>query len=134
MAAALIAAMLAVAAVACDDGGPSEEEAVAQLCTDLAELKTAGAAFDDLGPDSTIDDIRATSDAYNDSLGNVMQSAKDVAAVRAQPIQNAYANLAQAINDISGDTTIVEALTSIKDELVAIDNAYDEAFASLDCP
>ena len=130
----LIAAMLAVVAIACDDDGPSEEEAVAQLCTDLAELEAADAAFDDLGPDSTIDEVRATNDAYNDALGDVVESARDVAAVRAQPIEDAYANLDQAINDVPGDATIVGALASITDELAAVDDAYAEAFASLDCP
>jgi hypothetical protein len=45
----LIAAILAVAAIACDDDGPSEEEATAQLCEDLVALEAADAAFDNLG-------------------------------------------------------------------------------------
>ena len=130
----LIAAMLAVAAVACDDDEPSEEDAVAQLCSDLTQLEAADAAFDTLGTDSTIDEINATGDAYNDALGDVVDSAGDVADVRAQPIEDAYDDLDQAIDDISGDATIVEALASIADELLAVDAAYDEAFAGLDCP
>lgn len=130
----LIAAMLAVAAVACDDDGPSEEEAMAQLCSDLTQLEAADAAFDNLGADSTIDEIEAANDAYNDALNNVVSSAGDVAEVRAQPIEDAYASLDQAIDDISGDATVVEALSSIGDELAAVDAAYDQAFAGLDCP
>ncbi len=130
----LIAAMLAVAAVACDDDEPSEEDTVAQLCSDLTKLEAADAAFDTLGTNSTIDEINATGDAYNDALGDVVDSARDVTAVRAQPIEDAYDDLDQAINDIPGDATIPKALTSIADELAAVDAAYDEAFASLDCP
>ncbi len=130
----LIAAVLAVAAVACGDDSPSEEEAVAQLCTEFAELRAAGGAFDDLGADSTIDEIRATNDAYNDALGDVVAGAGDFAAVRAQPIEDAYADLDQAIDDISGDDTILQALASIAADLIAVNDAYDEAFASLDCP
>lgn len=130
----LIAAMLAVAAVACDDDGPSEEEAVAQLCSDLTQLEAADAAFDNLGADSTIDEVGAANDAYSDALNDVVDSAGDVAAVRAQPIEDAYADLDQAIDDIPGDATIAGALASITDELAAVDDAYDEAFASVDCP
>ena len=130
----LIAAMLAVAAVACDDDEPSEEEAVAQLCSDLTQLEAADAAFDTLGTDSTIDEIGAANDAYSDALDDVVSSAGDVAEVRAQPIEDAYAGLDQAIDDISGDTTIVEALNSIGDELAAVDAAYDQAFSGVDCP
>jgi hypothetical protein len=130
----LIAAMLAVAAVACDDDEPSEEEATAQLCEDLVALEAADEAFDDLSAASTIDEIRATNEAYSKALGKAVDSAGGVAAARAQPIEDAYADLDQAIDDIPGDATIVEALASIADELLAVGSAYDEAFASLDCP
>ncbi len=129
----LVIAIVAVVAFACDDDGPSEAEAVAQLCADLSTLQAADAAFDDLGRDSTINEIQATNDAYNDALDGVVSSAKDVAAVRIQPIEAAYDDLNQAISDISGDTTIPEALVSISDELSAVDAAYDSAFSGVDC-
>lgn len=130
----LLVAALSVAALACDDDELSEEEATAQLCEDLDALEAADAAFDDLGGDSTIDEIRATNDAYNEALDDAVGSARDVANVRTQPIEDAYDNLAQAVNDIPGDATITEALVSIADELGAVDAAWDQAFAEIDCP
>ncbi len=129
----LLIAIVAVVSFACDDDGPSEAEAVAQLCADLSTLQAADAAFDDLGRDSTINEIQATNDAYNDALDDVVSSGKDVAAVRIQPIEAAYDDLDQAIRDISGDATIPEALVSISDELAAVDAAYDSAFSGVDC-
>ena len=129
----LLIAIVAVVSFACDDDGPSEAEAVAQLCADLSTLQAADAAFDDLGRDSTINEIQAANDAYNDALDDVVSSAKDVAAVRIQPIEAAYDDLNRAIGDISGDTTIPEALVSISDELAAVDAAYDSAFSGVDC-
>lgn len=127
--------LLALAAVsfACGDDGPSEAEAVTELCSDLTGLRAADAAFDELGSDSTINEIAATNQAYNDALDDVVDSAQDVASIRSEPVEDAYADLDQGIDDISGDATIAEALTSIEDELVALGNAYDQAFASLDC-
>ncbi len=129
----LLIAIVAVVSFACDDDGPSEAEAVAQLCADLSTLQAADAAFDDLGRDSTINEIQATNDAYNDALDDAVSSGKDVAAVRIQPIEAAYDDLNRAISDISGDTTIPEALVSISDELSAVDAAYDSAFSGVDC-
>ncbi len=129
----LLIAILATVSFACDDDGPSEAEAVALLCADLITLQAADAAFDDLGADSTISEIQAANDAYNDALDDVVSSGKDVAAVRVEPIEAAYDDLDKAIIDISGDATIPEALVSISDELAAVDAAYDSAFSGVDC-
>ncbi len=130
----LLVAIVAVVSFACDDDGPSESEAVTQLCADLITLQTADAAFDDLGSDSTINEIQAANDAYSDALDDVVSSGKDVAAVRIQSIEAAYDDLDQAISDISGEATIPEALASISDELTAVDAAYDSTFSGVDCP
>lgn len=130
----LIAAMLAVAAVACDDDEPSEEEATAQLCADLVALAAADAEFDDLSADSTVDEINAANEAYSKALDKAVDSAGGVAAAKAKPIEDAYAALDKAIGDIPGDATITEALASITDELDAVDAAWVQAFSGVDCP
>ncbi len=129
----LLLAIVAVVSYACGDDEQSEAETVAQLCADLNTLQAADAAFDVLGPESTIDEIQATNASYNDALDDVVSSGQDVAAVRIQPIEAAYDDLDQAISDISGDATIPEALASISDELAAVDAAYASAFSSLGC-
>ena len=129
----IVVVVLGIAAVACDDD-ESEEDVTTTLCADLAELRAADAAFDTLGADSTLDEIRAVSETYEDALNAAIALAGDLADVRTEPVDAAYDDLAQAIDDISGDATIPEALTSIEDELVALDNAYEQAFANVDCP
>ncbi len=129
----LLIAIVAAVSYACGDDEPSEAEAVAQLCADLNTLQTADAAFDDLGPGSTINEIQATNAAYNGALEDVASSGKDVAAVRIQPIEAAYDDLDKAISDISGDATIPEARASISDELASVDAAYASAFSRVDC-
>jgi len=130
----LLIAIVAVVSYSCADDEPSEAEAGGQLCADLNTLQAADAAFDDLGPDSTIDEIQAANSSYNDALNDVVSSAQDVADIRTQDIEDAYDDLDQAISDISGDATIVEGLASIEPQLVAVDAAYASAFSSLDCP
>ncbi len=130
----LLIAIVAVVSYACGDDGPSEEEAVAQLCADLNTLQSADAAFDNIGADSTVDELDDAKAAYSDALDDVVSSAQDVADVRTQPIEDAYDDLDQAISDIPGDATLLEGLASIEPQLVAVDAAYASAFSSLDCP
>ena len=129
----LLIAIVAVVSYACGDDEPSEAEAVAQLCADLTTLQAADAAFDDIGADSTVDELNDANAAFSDALDDVDASARDVVDVRTQPIDDAYDDLAQAINDIPGDATIVEGLASIAPQLAAVDAAYDSAFSGLDC-
>ncbi len=130
----LLIAIVAVVSYACGDDEPSEAEAVAQLCADLDALQSADAAFDDISADSTVDELDDANAAYNDALDEVVTSAQDVAAVRTQPIEDAYDDLSQAISDIPGDATLIEGLASIAPQLAAVDAAYDSAFSSLGCP
>lgn len=129
----ILVVVLGIAAVACSDD-PSADELVAQLCSDLDGLRAADAAFDALGPASTLAEIRSASAAYNQALNEALDSAGDLADVETESIEAAYSDLSQAIGDISGDVTIPEALLSIADELVAIDNAYAQTFSIVDCP
>ena len=130
----LLIAIVAVVSYACGDDEPSEAEAVAQLCADLNTLQSADAAFDNIGADSTVDELDDAKAVYSDALDDVVSSAQDVADVRTQDIEDAYDDLDQAISDISGDATIVEGLASIEPQLAAVDAAYASAFSSLDCP
>ena len=128
----ILVAVLGIAAVACDDDA-SEAELTIEVCRDFVDLQAADAAFDTLDENSTLDEIRSVNVAYSNALEEVVDSAADLADVRSEPIEAAYDDLNQAIADISSDATIQEALLSIEDELVAVDNAYDQFFSSLNC-
>ena len=130
----LLIAIVAVVSYACGDDEPSEAEAVAQLCADLDTLQAADAAFDNIGADSTVDELDDAKAAYSDALDDVVSSAQAVADVRTQPIEDAYDDLDQAISDIPGDATLLEGLASIEPQLAAVDTAYASAFSSVDCP
>ena len=129
----IVVAIFGVTAIACNDDNASEAELIIAVCRDLVDLQVADAAFDTLDENSTLDEIRAVNAGYNEALGEVIDSAGDLADVRSEPIEEAYDDLNQAIGDISADSTILDALLSIEDELVAVDNAYAQFFSSLGC-
>jgi hypothetical protein len=130
----LLVAALSVGAIACEDDEKTAQEAEAQLCQDLDKLAQARAQFDNLSSTSTVDDVRNANEAYNDALSDVVDSARDVQGVQTQAIQDAYDDLAQAIDDIPGDATIEQALTSIESQVAAVDAAWAQALGGVDCP
>jgi len=132
----LVIPLVVLVALACgddDDDGSAELDAEAQLCADLATLDAADAAFDSLSSDSSIDDVKALNEAYADALDNVVSSSNDLAEIRSQPIEDAYANLDSAIDDLDSSESISDGLAAIEDELAAVDAAYVEAFSGVVC-
>ena len=123
-------ALLTLGAIACSDD-PSEEEAVAQLCEDITELRAAAAAFSTL---STVDEVNEASTAVGDALNAVVDSAKDVASASSATVEDAYSDLERAIDDISDDDPIQQAVVSITDEVIALENAFRSAFSGVTCP
>lgn len=128
----ILVAVLGIAAVACSDD-KSEEELNAALCADLDALQAADAAYDTLGTDSTLDDLKSVNSAYASALDDVADSARDVGSVRVEGINAAYGDLNQTVADLSSDATISEGLTAIESAVVAIGDAYVAAFASVPC-
>ena len=129
----LIITIFALAAVACEEE-TSPEEAKAQLCQDLAELDSALAALENIGPDSTVADLEAASDSVEDALAKVSDSAEKAGEVRVSDLEGAYDDLDQAVADIPDDATVSEGLAAIEGELAAVDAAWAQLFATLDCP
>ena len=129
----MLAAVLGVAAVACSDDEESEAELTAQLCTDIEALRADGAAFGTLTETSTVDELQSIGSAYGSALNNVIDDAKALGEVRTEPIEAAYDNLDSAIDDIPDDASISEGFALIEPELVAVDNAYAQAFSGVAC-
>jgi len=128
----ILVAVLGIAAIACD-ADKSEEELTAQLCSDLDDLEAADAAYDTLGADSTLDDLKSVNSAYASVLDDVVSSASDVGDVRIEGINAAYSDLNQTVAGLASDATISEGLAAIESSVMAIGDAYVAAFAGVDC-
>ena len=128
----ILVAVLGIAAVACSDD-PSEAELTIALCRDLVDLQVADAAYDTLGADSSLDDLRSVNSAYASALDDVLDSARALGDVRVEAINAAYGDLNQTVSGFSSDTTISEGLTAIESAVVGIGDAYEALFASVPC-
>lgn len=93
--------------------GGSEEEAKAELSAALDELETSIAGFQQMGADSTVDDIIAARDAVKEDWAAVVEAGKKVDEATTSEAEQAWAEADAAVDSIPKDASIVEAATII---------------------
>lgn len=106
----------------------TEEEAIAQYCSDLDEFHVALDAVRGLTTDDTIEEAEVAFKNLDDAYDEVRSSAYTLADVRADVLDEAYEDLDDALRDIEEGQTLNEAAASIQDELANVDAAYDEIY------
>ena len=125
-----------VLVLACAGAGcvqPSEEEAEAQLCQDLADLRAALESMENTSLRSTVGDIRDGRDQVQSAMESVRESAGQVANVRVDNLNAAYENLNQAVENLPNDVTAVEAIQTIRPQIQAVRDEQRNLSADLNC-
>ncbi|MDI6719842.1 MAG: hypothetical protein QMD46_09560 [Methanomicrobiales archaeon] len=113
---------------------PTTQEAEAQLCQDLGDLDAALTRMESSNQSSTTAELRAVQDDVTQAMNQVRDSGMEVAEARTREPDAAYQNLENAVRSIPNDATIEEGLASIRDELVAVRNAWIQLEAEVQCP
>lgn len=132
LAAVGLSAMLAVGLAACGD--EDELSAEEQYCTDLVELETSVDELLALRPaTATIDEINEARDAVREDIENLADAADEVGSTRIDDLNEAYENLDGAIDDLSGDDTIPQALQGLRPDIEAVVAARQEVFSEINC-
>lgn len=93
--------------------GGSEEEAKAELSAALDELETSIAGFQQMGADSTVDDIIAARDAVKEDWAAVAEAGKKVDEATTSEAEQAWAEADAAIDSVPRDASLVEAAVII---------------------
>jgi hypothetical protein len=119
---------------ACSDDDPSEEEATSALCSDLDDLQTALAAYADLTVDSTIEEVEDAQEQVADAYNAVIDSSADVAEARVEDLEASFGELAASVDDVSGEDTVGEAITSIASQALAVEAARASLDNAVSCP
>jgi len=125
-----------VLVLACAGAGcvqPSEEEAEAQLCQDLADLRAALESMENTSLRSTVGDIRDGRDQVQSAMESVRESAGQVANVRVDNLNAAYENLNQAVENLPNDVTAVEAIQTIRPQIQAVRDEQQNLYGDLNC-
>jgi hypothetical protein len=105
-----------------------------EFCTDLANLETAVAQLDSISASSTVDSAEQARDDVEDALNEVRSSARNLAEVRVDQLEDAYEDFDSAVDQVSGDQTLGEAASTLRGDAAQIANARNQLAQSANCP
>jgi ElaB/YqjD/DUF883 family membrane-anchored ribosome-binding protein len=123
--------------LACAGAGcvqPSEEEAEAQLCQDLEELRAALESMENTSLRTSVGDLREGRDQVQSAMEGVRDSAGQLANVRVDELNAAYENLDQAVEDLPDDVTVIEGIQTIRPQIQAVRAEQQNLYTDLNCP
>ena len=125
----MLLAVLGAVTMACGSDQEELPDVDPTYCDSLANLRAAAIGFDDFGPDSTMTDLQVANVEYALALQEATEATEQLRDVITAPIEDAYADVAQAVDDIPDNATTGQGLVSIQPELAAIDDAYQVVFS-----
>jgi hypothetical protein len=126
----LLLLTLSLLLAACRD---SDEDILADACTELNELQQAVAALDALGPTATVDQVKDAAEKVRDEARDAAQAVRRVEDARYQDLREAQDDLREAIDDIGDDESIAQARAQIQPQVAAVLAAREQLTASLNC-
>jgi hypothetical protein len=112
---------------------PSLEEAQAELCTNLAVLQQNMASLAAVGQNSTVGQLKDAQAAVSESFQAVKDSVAQVQGIEIDALDQAYQNLDKAVNDISDNDTIADAVASVQPAVADVQAAQEQLYAGASC-
>jgi hypothetical protein len=128
---AVLLAAVALGVAACSS--TSTEEAAANLCSSLSSLEATFGQVSSLGADSSVDDAQAAYHSVSGAWDGVKADAEVVNESAAQEADDAVESLKDALNDISGDSSITDAAAQALTALQAFGAALQSIDDSITC-
>ncbi len=112
---------------------PSVADQQAQLCTDLARFNTSVAALKSMSPNSTVSDFRAARDDVKANFDQVKLTSQSVQEAKIAELEAAYRNLDSAIQSVPETATLQQAMGSVTEQVVVVEDARAQMDADLNC-
>ncbi|HEY9616310.1 MAG TPA: hypothetical protein V6C64_05700 [Microcoleaceae cyanobacterium] len=129
----MAAIVLLIAATGCGNGASNTAARQAELCQDLASLKTAVATLRSMGPNNTVKELKQARKDVDDRYEEVKKSAQAVQEAQIDDLRKARKQLETAVKKIPDKATLAQAQASIKDEVAAVDAALAQLNTSVKC-
>ena len=126
----LVAATLGSALPACGDQTSAELDRQ-QLRLELLALKASLAGVSSLSANATVQDARAAITQTRAAWEAIAANAAVIADPRSADVQAAWADLTAALDGLSGNLSLREALPQVRDEINALKAAFDALYRDL---
>lgn len=115
-------------------GGPSVENAEADLCEDLNGFAVALQDLGQINAQSTVNELKAARQDVVDAYQSVKTSAETVETARLDELDTAYADFDKTVTSISGRDTLGEAAIEIATQADNVAAARQQLYSGLNCP
>ena len=112
---------------------PSVSDAQATYCQELAKLEQAVANFQGISANSTVKELKQAQTNVRSAFADVKQAASKLEEAKVEQLETSQQNLEKAVNDIPDDSTLAEALASIRDKVESVSEARQQLFSSANC-
>jgi hypothetical protein len=134
----LLAGGLALAALGgCGGGsepsGSAPPSAQTRLCTSADELDAAASRLGDLGVESTRDQVEQAIDGFVVAIADVTDDLGAVGGAGVAAIQQSFESVSDELENLPGDATIADELSTIRQAVPAMQAALDQALSGVDC-
>jgi hypothetical protein len=116
-----------------EDDEPSQVEAEEQLCDDIGTFVAALGAIQDTDSDTSIEEFEELRDNVRTAYDNMLASAQAVRYSRINELEDAFADLRSAIEDIDTDQSLQEARDSIEEEVEQASIEIAQIMNDVDC-
>ena len=113
---------------------PSQEEAVASLCSSLEELQTQATGLTSLDPSSTTTgQIQDDIDAMKGTWSEVESDAADVKNATTDQLDGAWASFESSVSGISDSTSVSDAMQAISGSGQTLESSAQQTLSALSC-
>ena len=103
------------------------------VCDSVADLETALSDVSQLTASSTIDQVTQVQSEIKDAVDSLLEAGDSISSDQMTALENAYANLDLAIDDLSGGATIGNAATVLSDRAEEVLSQVEEAKSEAGC-
>jgi hypothetical protein len=124
---------LALGLAACGSDQQTQASAEQNLCSALGTFASAVQGLHGLSADSSKGDIQEQEQAVQNAWSGVQSAAQDVSQADTAAIESAGSDLQSAVDGLSSDTTVKEALPELQPQLQALAQAYKQTYDGLNC-
>ena len=104
----------------------SLEEAQVDFCQALVTYGEAVNELQNVNTDTTVDELQSARDAVADAREDVIDAAGDLREARMRVVEDTWDNTQEAIDDISGDATLLEAAATVRGQAFILATEIDK--------
>lgn len=129
----LTVAVLAMFVLAACDDEPTQAEANEAFCDAVGNYMAALRDVQDLNRNSSLEEVEEAAQVASDAYESMVEAAAGVVGVRLDDLEEAREELQNAVDDVSEDTDVGDALDEVDDEITNVVREASQVLNDVAC-